>query len=74
MLDDANNKLVDAVKMGDLHAAAVAQALLETGREKLEESRKGLVANREKQAKVEKRKQTMLAEFLKDMSMNKKKK
>ena len=74
LLDDANRKLVDDVKKGDLHVAAVAQALLETGREKLEESRKGLVANREKQAKVEKRKQTMLDEFVKNMSMNKKKK
>ena len=71
ILTEANQKLKDALKNKDYKAASIAQALIESAEEKVSNARNLMSDTREKQIKLQKRKQNMVDSYF---SATKKKK
>ena len=59
ILTEANQKLKDALKNKDYKAASIAQALIESAEEKVSNAKNLMSDTREKQIKLQKRKQNM---------------
>ena len=71
ILTEANQKLKDALKNKDYKAASIAQALIESAEEKVSNAKNLMSDTREKQIKLQKRKQNMVDSYF---SATKKKK
>ena len=64
ILEEANQKLKEALKNKDFKEAAVAQAMLESGRKKIDDANKLIMTTRERQKNILKRKDGLLKKLL----------
>ena len=63
-MEEANQKLKEALKNKDFKEAAVAQAMLESGRKKIDDANKLIMTTRERQKNILKRKDGLLKKLL----------
>ena len=63
ILIEANQKLKNALKNKDYKAASIAQALIESAEEKVSNAKNSMSDTREKQIKLQRRKQNMVDNY-----------
>ena len=72
ILTEANEKLNNTLKNKDCNAASIAQALIESAEEKVLNAKNLMSDTREKQIKLQKRKQNMIDNYFSAVKKKKK--